>query len=97
VAALAEVVMDAARAGLDIGDPDVLKRYADWRQADQRRVVTFTDSMVRLFTQPLPPLPLLRNAGRVALDLCPPAKRWFGRLTMGREGRLPRLARGMPL
>ena len=33
----------------------------------------------------------------VALDLLPPAKRLFGRLTMGRAGRLPRLARGLPL
>jgi 2-octaprenyl-6-methoxyphenol hydroxylase len=31
----------------------------------------------------------------LALDVCPPAKRWFGRMTMGRAGRLPRLARGL--
>ena len=39
----------------------------------------------------------LRDAGMLALDLCPPAKRVFGRLTMGRAGRLPRLARGLAL
>jgi len=97
VAALAEVVMDARRKGLDIGDSAVLARYADWRQADQRRVVAFTDGMVRLFGQSLPPVAWLRNAGMLALDICPPAKRWFGRLTMGRVGRLPRLARGLKL
>jgi 2-octaprenyl-6-methoxyphenol hydroxylase len=97
VAALAEVVIDAQRDGGDIGDDRVLKRYADWRAADQRRVVAFTDSMVRIFSQSLPPVTLLRDAGMLALDLCPPAKRWFGRLTMGRTGRLPRLARGLKL
>jgi len=97
VAALAEVVMDARRNGLDIGDNTVLARYADWRQADQRRVVAFTDSMVRLFGHSLPPVAWLRDAGMLALDMCPPAKRWFGRLTTGRAGRLPRLARGLEL
>jgi 2-octaprenyl-6-methoxyphenol hydroxylase len=97
VAALAEVVMDARREGLDIGDNTVLSRYADWRQTDQRRVVAFTDGMIRLFGHSLPPVAWLRDAGMLALDTCPPAKRWFGRLTMGRTGRLPRLARGVEL
>lgn len=97
VAALAEVVIDAQRKGDDIGGADVLQRYADWRQTDQRRVVAFTDGMVRLFSQTFPPLAGLRDAGMLALDLCPPAKRAFGRLTMGRAGRLPRLARGLAL
>ncbi len=97
VAALAEVVIDAQRSGVDIGAAAVLEQYADWRQADQRRVVAFTDSMVRIFSQPLPPVAWLRDAGMLALDLCPPAKRWFGRMTMGRAGRLPRLARGLEL
>jgi len=97
VAALAEVVTDARRQGLDIGDNSVLARYADWRQTDQRRAVAFTDSLVRLFGQSLPPVAWLRDAGMLALDICPPAKRWFGRLTMGRTGRLPRLARGLEL
>ncbi len=97
VAALAEVIIDAQRSGVDIGAAAVLQQYADWRRADQRRVVAFTDSMVRIFSQPLPPVAWLRDAGMLALDLCPPAKRWFGRMTMGRSGRLPRLARGLEL
>jgi len=97
VATLAEVIMDAERNGRDIGGSTVLDRYADWRQADQRRVAVFTDSMVRLFGQTFPPVTWLRDAGMLAMDICPPAKRWFGRLTMGRSGRLPRLARGLDL
>jgi 2-octaprenyl-6-methoxyphenol hydroxylase len=97
VAVLAEVIQDARRNGRAIGDVGILQRYADWRQADQRRVAVFTDSMVRLFSQSLPPVTWLRDAGMLALDICPPAKRWFGRMTMGRAGRLPRLARGLEL
>jgi len=97
VAALAEVVIDAQRNGRDIGGSTVLDRYADWRQADQRRVAFFTDSMVRLFSLSFPPVTWARDAGMLALDICPPAKRWFGRLTMGRSGHLPRLARGLNL
>jgi 2-octaprenyl-6-methoxyphenol hydroxylase len=96
VAALADVLLDARRAGRDLGDLHVLQRYAAWRQSDQQRVALFTDTMVRLFGQSLPPVAWLRDGGMLALDLCPPAKRWFGRLTMGRAGRLPRLALGLP-
>ncbi len=95
VAALVDVILDARSSGRDIGELDVLRRYADWRQGDQRRVALFTDSMVRLFSQSMPPVIGLRNAGLLALDACPPAKRWFGRMTMGRAGHLPRLARGL--
>ena len=97
VAVLAEVIVDAQRSGEDIGGRQVLQQYAKWRQGDQRRVVTFTDSMVRMFTQPFPPVAWIRDAGMLAMDFCPPAKRWFGRLTMGRAGKLPRLARGLDL
>ncbi len=95
VAALVDVILESRRAGGDFGELAVLRRYARWREADQRRVALFTDSMVRLFGQSLPAVAWLRDAGMLALDLCPPAKRWFGRMTMGRAGRLPRLARGL--
>jgi 2-octaprenyl-6-methoxyphenol hydroxylase len=97
VAALSEVIVDAISQGHDCGDPLVLKTYANWRFHDHRRVVTFTDGLVRLFSQPLAPVRWARNAGLLAFDLLPPAKRWFGKLTMGRGGRLPRLSRGLPL
>lgn len=97
VAVLAELLVDAHAAGQDIGEAALLQRYADWRGADHRRVIAFTDGLVRLFSNPLAPVACLRDAGMLALDLLPPAKRLFGRLTMGRAGRLPRLARGLPL
>lgn len=96
-AALAEVVADAQRAGLDVGDAAVLKRYADWRHWDQRRTIAFTDGLVRLFTNPLGPVRLARDLGLLAFDLFPPAKHLLARQTMGLVGRLPRLARGLPV
>lgn len=97
VAVLAEVIVDAVRAGEDPGADAVLARYAGWRRRDHANVTVFTDGLARLFTVPLPGLGMARSAGMVALDLLPPAKRLLTRLTMGRSGRMPRLARGLPL
>lgn len=97
VAALAEVLLEAQAKGADLGDLAVLQQYADWRVQDHRRVIAFTDGLTRLFANPLGPLACVRDAGMLALDLLPPAKRLFGKLTMGRAGRLPRLSRGAPL
>jgi 2-octaprenyl-6-methoxyphenol hydroxylase len=46
---------------------------------------------------PLPGLGLVRSAGMLALDLLPPVRKLFTRVTMGRTGKQPRLARGLPL
>ena len=97
VAALAEVVAEARRSGEDIGDLRVLSRYADWRRWDQRRTIAFTDALNRLFANPLWPVRAARNLGLLAFDLCPPLKRQFARQTMGLDGRLPKLARGLAL
>lgn len=97
VAALAEVIVDAQQAGTDIGDDAVLKRYADWRNSDQWRALAFTDGLARLFSNNLPPLRLARALGLSGLNLLPPAKHLLARHSMGLAGRLPRLARGLPL
>jgi 2-octaprenyl-6-methoxyphenol hydroxylase len=97
VAVLAEVLVDAFQAGDDPGSLAVLNRYGEWRHRDHRNVMIFTDGLARLFTLPLPALGVARSAGMLALDLLPPAKRWLTRMTMGRSGRTPKLARGLPL
>lgn len=97
VAALAELLHEAALEGADPGRTALLQRYAEDRQADYRRVGGFTDFLVRIFSNRLPGLGLVRNLGLVGLDLWPSGKRRFMRYAMGREGRLPRLARGLPL
>lgn len=97
VAALAEVIADAGRTGEDIGELNVLNRYADWRRWDQRQTVFFTDGLNRLFANPLPPLRVARALGLLAFDRLPLLKRRFARQAMGLDGRLPRLARGLAL
>ena len=97
VAVLAEVLVDAVRAGEDPGARSVLQRYGDWRRRDHENVTVFTDGLARAFSLPLPALGMVRTAGLLAFDLLPPAKRLLTRLTMGRSGRTPRLARGLPL
>ncbi|MGD2119995.1 MAG: 2-octaprenyl-6-methoxyphenyl hydroxylase [Chromatiales bacterium] len=97
VAVLAEVILDAWRGGLDIGDLSVLKRYADWRRDDQKSVIFATDSMVRLFTNPLKVVQAARNIGILAADLLPGARHWIARRAMGLAGRQAKLSRGVRL
>lgn len=97
VAVLAQVLVDAHRADRDMGRAAVLDEYARWRLGDQRRITTFTDGLVRVFSNSFKPLAFARNLGLVALDLLPPAKHGLARLTMGLAGRQPRLTRGLPL
>jgi 2-octaprenyl-6-methoxyphenol hydroxylase len=97
-ASLAEVIADAIDDGdRDVGAPVVLESYAGWRDQDQRRIVAFTDGLVRLFATPFGPLRILRSAGLLAFDALPPAKSALARLSVGASGRVPRLARGVPL
>ncbi|HEX6997417.1 MAG TPA: 2-octaprenyl-6-methoxyphenyl hydroxylase [Gammaproteobacteria bacterium] len=100
VAALADLLRDEALrrgAHADPGHAALLDRYYAWRSADRVKVTRFTHGLVRLFTARTPGLGLLRGLGLVAFDLAPGAKAALARHTMGRAGRLPRLARGLPL
>lgn len=97
VAELAECLDAGVREGADPGDPAALKAYDRARRADERRVVTFTDGLVRLFSNRDPLLTLGRNLGLVAMDLLPGLRRRLAQQAMGRHGRLPRLSRGLPL
>lgn len=97
VAALAQSIVDARRGGRDIGDRPVLQAYADWRAQDQRRVVRFTDGLVRVFSNRIMPLVMARNIGLATMDIIPPLKHLLAQHTMGMAGKLPRLARGIPL
>lgn len=99
-ASLAEVLADGrAQVGaqFDPGDGLWLERYREWRAADRRGIVRFTDGMVRLFTQPFGPAKLLRDVGLLAFDLMPAAKDALSQLSQGAAGKVPRLARGAPL
>lgn len=97
VSALAQTVVDALRDGDDPGSESVLAQYARWRAADHRSVTRFTDSLVRLFANPLAPVVAGRNLGLLALDCMPPLKDFLVERAMGLSGRQTRLARGLAL
>ncbi|MGD8910225.1 MAG: 2-octaprenyl-6-methoxyphenyl hydroxylase, partial [Chromatiales bacterium] len=97
VAVLADLLFDASRGHLDVGDMALLKRYADWRSRDQRRVARITDTLARLFANPLAPLRMARNLGLLGLDGLPGLKHGVARQFMGINDRLPRLGRGVSL
>ena len=97
VAALAEVIADAFRLGLDIGSSVVLDDYQRWRRFDALLLIAVTDSLNRLFSNDLAPLRLARDLGLAAVDRLPPVKRLLMRHAMGAAGPRPRLLRGLPL
>jgi 2-octaprenyl-6-methoxyphenol hydroxylase len=97
VAALAEVLVDARRLGLDIGFGEVLSRYERWRRTDNVVLAAVTDGLNRLFSNSWQPLALARDLGLAAVDRVPPLKRFFMRHAMGLVGELPRLVKGEPL
>jgi 2-octaprenyl-6-methoxyphenol hydroxylase len=94
VAALAEVLVDAARLGQDVGDQQVLARYVRWRRFDNTLMLAATDGLNRLFSNDVGPLRLARDLGLAAINRLPPVKRFFMRHAMGLVGDLPRLLRG---
>ncbi len=95
VAELADHLAERWRDGADIGAAAGLDVYCDRRLAQTRRVSRFTDGLIGLFTSSAPGIGSLRAAGLNLVDLLPPAKRFLLERTMGRHGRLPRLARGL--
>jgi 2-octaprenyl-6-methoxyphenol hydroxylase len=97
VAALAEVLVDARRLGLDIGEDALLQRYQRWRRLDALLLAAVTDGLNRLFSNSIPPLRLARDLGLAAVDRIAPVKRFLMRDAMGVTGDLPRLLRGEPL
>jgi len=97
VAALTEILVDAARAQQDPGGGDVLQRYARWRSGDAHLILSLTDGLNRLFSTDFVPAKLLRRTSLTVLDRIAPLKTWVMRRGMGMSGNLPKLARGLTL
>jgi len=97
VAALAEVVVDAVRLGLDPGAADVLERYQRWRRFDTMSMGLATDGLNRLFSNKSAALRLLRDVGLGMVDRLPNLKRLFIREAAGLVGEVPKLLRGEAL
>ena len=94
-AALAEVIVEAHRLGLDIGSLTVLDRYQRWRRYDTAEMALVTDSLDRLFTNDNPALRVVRDVGLGLVDRLPELKQLFiGSASGARGSEVPRLLRG---
>ena len=94
IAALAELIVDALRLGLDPGSPVTLDRYERWRRFDNSMMLAATDGLNRLFSNDSAALQLARDLGLAAVDRLPAVKGLFMRHAMGQLGDVPRLVRG---
>jgi 2-octaprenyl-6-methoxyphenol hydroxylase len=94
VAALAEVIADAARLGLDPGSVGVLERYQRWRRFDTMAMGFATDGLNRLFSNHSDILRFARDVGLGMVERLPPLKQLFIREAAGLVGEVPKLLRG---
>jgi len=90
-AALAEVLGEGMRLGLEPGDAQLLARYQAWRGLDDFTVALATDSLTWIFGVPGEAASAVRRAGMAAIDRIAPMKRWFMDEARGVSGTLPAL------
>jgi 2-octaprenyl-6-methoxyphenol hydroxylase len=96
-AALAEVIVDARRLGLDFGSADQLARYEKWRRLDAVALIAVTDGLNRLFSNDVAPIRVGRDLGLALVNLLPPLKKMFVRHARGTAGKIPRMLAGEAL
>ena len=97
VAALTEVVADAARLGLDIGSGVVLTRYERWRRTDSAMSAAAFDALNGLFSNDWTILRTARDAGLRLIDRMPGLKQLLVAEAAGLTGQVPKLLRGEPV
>ncbi len=94
VAALAEVVVEAKRLGLGMGQMNVLERYQTWRRFDNVALALMCDGLNRLFSNDVGPLRFIRDLGLGLVNKVGPARKLFMRHAGGTVGELPKLMQG---
>ena len=94
VAALAELVIEALRLGLDCGRMTVLKDYESARRFDTLVMAGLTDTLNRLFSNDLTPLRLIRDLGLGLVDRMPSLKELLIREAAIRNPSAPKLMQG---
>jgi len=95
VAALAELVADMHRKGLDL--VSALPDYERWRRFDNASLAMATDGFNRLFSNDNPLLRGLRDLGMGAVGRLPSLRKSFMKEAAGLTGDLPRLLQGKDL
>jgi 2-octaprenyl-6-methoxyphenol hydroxylase len=97
VGALAEVIVETRRLGLDVGSPPNLARYEAWRRFDNTLFALSMDGLNRLFSNSVGPLQAIRRLGLDLVDGIPSMKALFMRQAAGEFGSMPRLLKGESL
>lgn len=96
-AALAEVLVEAHKKNLPLGDIAVLKRYEKLRRHENLKMMTVMDVFYQVFSNDILPVKILRNLSLGLAERVLPAKNKIMRNAMGLEGNLPKLARGIAI
>lgn len=96
-AALAQVLVEGARLGLDLGDRQLLDRYQRWRSLDALSVAFATDSLTRIYAVPGRAASAVRRFGMGLIDRIAPVKNKLMSEARGTSGDLPLLLRGLPI
>ena len=96
-AALAEVLVEGARLGMDLGDAQLLGRYERWRGLDTLMVAAATDSLTRLYGIQGRTASAVRRLGMAAVQRIGPLKDQMMAEARGESGDLPLLLRGLPI
>ena len=96
-AALAQVLVEGARLGLDLGDRQLLDRYQRWRSLDALSVAFATDSLTRIYAIPGRTASAVRRFGMGLIGRVGPVKDRLMNEARGTSGDLPLLLRGLPI
>lgn len=97
VAALAQVLVEGARLGLDLGDRQLMDRYQRWRSLDTLMVAMATDGLTRLYGIPGRLPSALRRFGMALTGRIGPLRDRLSAEARGTSGDLPLLLRGLPI
>jgi 2-octaprenyl-6-methoxyphenol hydroxylase len=97
VAALAQVLVEGVRLGLDLGDRQLLDRYERWRSLDALSVAFATDSLTRLYGVPGRTASAIRRFGMGLVGRISPLRDRLMSEARGTSGDLPLLLRGLPI
>ncbi|HEY8592306.1 MAG TPA: UbiH/UbiF/VisC/COQ6 family ubiquinone biosynthesis hydroxylase [Sphingomicrobium sp.] len=96
-AALAQVLVEGARLGLDLGDRQLLDRYQRWRSLDALSVAFATDTLTRIFGVPGRTASGIRRFGMGLVGRISPLRNKLMSEARGTSGDLPLLLRGLPI
>jgi 2-octaprenyl-6-methoxyphenol hydroxylase len=96
-AALAQVLVEGRRLGLDLGDRQLLDRYQRWRGLDTFMVSLATDGLTRIYGVPGRTASGIRRFGMGLINRIGPVKDRLMAEARGTSGDLPLLLRGLPI